>query len=312
MSYNNGSTHDKSMTNSYTIEFANGDSGKSSSRHQSRRKILGSSRAKPPPSKWDDAQKWLTGFSGGGGGGGGGGGAQHKCKPRNSNADDRRLLPSHSQRARDSCSSIEGALDYDCAVAVAVGYSQEEGETKKIDCNELFLKAQNRNPNPVEESVVGVRSVFLRDMGTEMTPIASKEPSRTGTPMRASTPISSRSSTPGRVRQGGAPVSERSGEAAAAMNYGRANGNGWVGRGGGEADCVEKLENSVSLAMEASSNSLESRAMAWDEAERAKYMARCLHSILRSRTVFDSFRIANWINYVMLWSHSVPFGLILC
>nr|CAD1824489.1 unnamed protein product [Ananas comosus var. bracteatus] len=82
-------------------------------------------------------------------------------------------------------------------------------------------------------------------MGTEMTPIASKEPSRTGTPMRASTPISSRSSTPGRVRQGGAP-----------------------------ADCVEKLENSVSLAMEASSNSLESRAMAWDEAERAKYMAR--------------------------------------
>nr|CAD1824488.1 unnamed protein product [Ananas comosus var. bracteatus] len=129
MSYNNGSTHDKSMTNSYTIEFANGDSGKSTSRHQSRRKILGSSRAKPPPSKWDDAQKWLTGFSGGGGGGGGD--AQHKCKPRNSNADDRRLLPSHSQRARDSCSSIEGALDYDCAVAVAVGYSQEEGRLRR-------------------------------------------------------------------------------------------------------------------------------------------------------------------------------------
>ena len=46
------------------------------------------------------------------------------------------------------------------------------------------------------------RSVSMRDMGTEMTPIASQEPSRNGTPIRATTPIrspiSSEPSSPGR------------------------------------------------------------------------------------------------------------------
>ncbi|CAH8392449.1 unnamed protein product [Eruca vesicaria subsp. sativa] len=46
------------------------------------------------------------------------------------------------------------------------------------------------------------RSVSVRDMGTEMTPIASQEPSRNGTLIRATTPIrspvTSAPSTPGR------------------------------------------------------------------------------------------------------------------
>ena len=33
-----------------------------------------------------------------------------------------------------------------------------------------------------------VRSDSMRDMGIEMTPIANQEPSRTGTPLRATTP----------------------------------------------------------------------------------------------------------------------------
>jgi hypothetical protein len=44
-----------------------------------------------------------------------------------------------------------------------------------------------------------VRSVSMRDMGTEMTPIASQEPSRTGTPVRATSPDCSRPTTPRRT-----------------------------------------------------------------------------------------------------------------
>ena len=44
-----------------------------------------------------------------------------------------------------------------------------------------------------------VRSVSMRDMGTEMTPIASQEPSRTGTPVRATSPNCSRPTTPRRT-----------------------------------------------------------------------------------------------------------------
>ncbi|KAM1318169.1 hypothetical protein ACFX13_003465 [Malus domestica] len=53
----------------------------------------------------------------------------------------------------------------------------------------------------MENSTATMRSICLRDMGTYMTPTASQKPSRTTTPIRATTPaarnpISSGSSTP--------------------------------------------------------------------------------------------------------------------
>ncbi|KAI5071433.1 hypothetical protein GOP47_0013684 [Adiantum capillus-veneris] len=56
-----------------------------------------------------------------------------------------------------------------------------------------------------------MRSVSMRDMGTEMTPIASQEPSRTGTPIQATTPlmrspVSSGSSTPRRIAPASSPL----------------------------------------------------------------------------------------------------------
>ncbi|KAK1318091.1 hypothetical protein QJS10_CPB04g01758 [Acorus calamus] len=91
------------------------NSNTNSSRGPPHRAVLG----KPTPSKWDDAQKWLAGL------GSDAGSRQSKAsKPRNSNAEDRRLLaPSLSQKGRDSCSSVEGCVE-DIAFA-----------TKKIDCN---------------------------------------------------------------------------------------------------------------------------------------------------------------------------------
>nr|CAB3476520.1 unnamed protein product [Digitaria exilis] len=227
-----------------------------------------SSRPKPTPSKWDDAQKWLVG--GGRADGIHGGGMANK--PRNSNADDRRLLGSSSQNGRVSCSSVDGALEYNSMVVVTppltppqLGEGDDDmaAETKK-----MMVPPQHEHGHGHGSPVAVIRSVCLRDMGTEMTPIASKEPSRTATPLRASTPvarspISSRSSTPARRRQ--AEVPPPVGVATTAVSSGATTTSEPVV----EEGCAAGEESHVPSA-----NSLESRAVAWDEAERAKFTAR--------------------------------------
>lgn len=252
------------------IESHKGGGERATNQH---RKGLGSV-TKPTPSKWDDAQKWLAGLSRVGGDHGHG-----KNKPRNSNAEDRRLITSAAQKGRDSCASTDEGLE-------VIGFDvpcQEEGETKKIDCGTESIWRINK---PVEDSLPAVRSVCVRDMGTEMTPVASLEPSRTATPIRAGTPsmrspISSRSSTPGRARQGVQPV--ESYPTGVSSLEGRSEG-GWVSR-----ECKDSSEHHENGRVEGEkkASSLESRAMAWDEAERAKYMARLFNipcaALLQSR-----------------------------
>ncbi|XP_020589012.1 uncharacterized protein LOC110030579 isoform X2 [Phalaenopsis equestris] len=259
--------HSSSMEDSASESFES-QNGKSTDKGSHHSKTLGS-RTKPTPSKWDDAQKWLAGFSSGGND------RHSKCKPRNSNAEDRRLLQSASQRGRDSCSSADLGLEEDLALRNCV---QDEGETKKIDCSDLIWRINK----PMENSQIEVKAVSLRDFGTEMTPITSQDPSRTATPIRATTPvltspISSRSSSPGRYRQGGNSFeSFQTGVRNLARKnetvlFGTTSGNGWAVNRDGTAAArkvagdLEQIKNS---------SSLESRAMAWDEAERTKYMAR--------------------------------------
>uniref|UniRef100_A0ACD5ZY51 Uncharacterized protein n=1 Tax=Avena sativa TaxID=4498 RepID=A0ACD5ZY51_AVESA len=259
-------------SSSYTT---NGVAATANGRPQRKSQAAAASRLKPMPSKWDDAQKWLVGMSNGGGadgihgGGGKGGGA---AKPRNSNADDRRLLSSSSQNGRVSCSSVDGGVEYNMVVALApptppqLGEGDDVGETKNVDCGMVLRPLGHGHGHEYGSAM----SVCLRDMGTEMTPIASKEPSRAATPLRATTPVSrspvpSRSSTPGRRRQDELPVGVgvaaagvvRTAEQAAASN---------AVSGGGE---VESDGGRVPRA-----STLESRAAAWDEAERAKFTAR--------------------------------------
>lgn len=222
------------------------------------------SRAKPTPSKWDDAQKWLVGGMSTGRSADGGVHAKH----RNSNADDWRLLSSSSQNGRVSCSSVDGALEYSMvAPPPPPDDSNDAGETKKMDC------MMQGSPAAV------IRSVCLRDMGTEMTPIASKEPSRTATPLRASTPvarspISSRSSTPVRRRPEGSVAIADATEPVANMS------------------CRSDEGGAAAVSRAPDANTLESRAAAWDEAERAKFTARCecLSRWLCSNTLFVLYR----------------------
>lgn len=193
-------------------------------------------RAKPLPSKWDDAQKWLVGRRGADSG--------VHVKHRNSNADDRRLLSSTSQNGRLSCSSVDGALAYSMVTAPSppppLGEGDDAGETKRIDC-------MHGSP------VAVIQSVCLRDMGTEMTPIASKEPSRTSTPLR-------------RRPEGSVGVTTATALGATELVAAPAVAEVSCGSDEGSAAAVSRAPNATAL---------ESRAAAWDEAERAKFTARC-------------------------------------
>lgn len=250
---NNGATQETSVgSNCMSFEFHK-NSGIS-------RTALG----KPTPSKWDDAQKWLVNLSRGEKN-------QAKASPRNSNADDRRLIAPVPKKDYSSGEEGEnvGSNEVD----------QYDMETKNVDCDESVWRISK----PVSSSRSVVRSICVRDMGTEMTPIASQEPSRTATPIRATTPaarspISSGSSTPVRCLNRG--IGLENGQNTANLSETR----GAVGRGSGamrqpsrdgEEGNGQKTTENKTDDRSSKLNPLETRAMAWDEAERAKYMARC-------------------------------------
>ncbi|EXB94977.1 hypothetical protein L484_006742 [Morus notabilis] len=256
--------------NSNRVNGANRVNSSSSSHHH--RTALG----KSTPSKWDDAQKWLVGFSSreklvkGG--------QSKTSKPRNSNADDLRLIASVPQKEQEYYSSEEGDHEEE-----ENGENNDNVETKNVDGQELVWRINkpavlNNNNNGVStgSSTTVVRSICVRDMGTDMTPIASQEPSRTATPLRATTPaarspISSGSSTPVRCQQ------HRSAEGH--QGCGNSSGNGNNNNGSTRRYNAEELSGdckgqSLDQGGNNKLNPLETRAVAWDEAERAKYMAR--------------------------------------
>jgi hypothetical protein len=106
-------------------------------------------KAKPRPSKWDDAHKWLSRAPDDGHG-----------RRRSSGAHDRLLLPSASHKG----SSVGGEVPATDAGGLA------EGDTKRVVDPVRVSGRQRCVP------------LSMRNVGTEMTPAGSKEPSRTNTP----------------------------------------------------------------------------------------------------------------------------------
>lgn len=247
---NNGTTQEVAGGSCMSFEFKSNGLTRSASHH---RTALG----KPTPSKWDDAQKWLVNLSRGEKN-------QTKASPRNSNADDRRLIVPVPKKEYSSGEEEEG----ENGCSGSNGVDQYDVETKTVDCDESVWRINK----PANSCKSVVRSICVRDMGTEMTPIASQEPSRTATPIRATTPaarspICSGTSTPVRSQNGvvglehgqhvvSSPVETR-GEAQVSRDAEGPNG-----------------ENKTDDHHPSKTNPLETRAAAWDEAERAKYMAR--------------------------------------
>ncbi|KAJ0037590.1 hypothetical protein Pint_22570 [Pistacia integerrima] len=260
--------------------------------------------SKPAPSKWDDAQKWIA--------------SPNSNRPRNQVTGVRK-----GGISRQSSTKVLLEVQTDQTLL-------EEPHTKRIDLHldqpKKFVPFEAHsyaNPvlmieNSVAQSAVNLsrhdssvaiqsattfipppstaRSVSMRDMGTEMTPIASQEPSRTGTPVRATTPMrsptSSRPSTPGRTAPAPSPtnplndhldlnneLSEKELQMKTrreimvlGTQLGKMNITAWASKEEEDKDASTSLKN---VAVEQPTKSvIDARAAAWEEAEKAKYMAR--------------------------------------
>ncbi|GFP95565.1 remorin [Phtheirospermum japonicum] len=242
---NNGPTQETTSGGTMGFEFHKNNNALTRSASSHHRTALG----KPTPSKWDDAQKWLVNLSRGEKN-------QERASPRSSNADDRRLIAPVPKKECSSSGEDEGC-------PVSEGVDQFDEETKNVDCDESVWRINK----PLSSSKSVVRSICVRDMGTEMTPIASQEPSRTATPIRATTPaarspISSGPSTPVWGPNGVVVVGiDSNGEDVA------------IPRGNGEPK-GDDVAGSKGEDQSGKENPMETRAVAWDEAERAKYLAR--------------------------------------
>lgn len=269
--------------------------------------------SKPAPSKWDDAQKWIAsptsnrtknGQPHGQGGVGlrkinqfGYGSRQTSMKVV-VEVPDLTLIPfeeSLSQESRATggpklvpwegdpyASTISYNTIENCVKESAINLSQHDSSLSIHSATTII-------PPPST-----ARSVSMRDTGTEMTPIASQEPSRTGTPVRATTPIRSptcsQPSSPGRaslspyhpnnvsdstkreLSEKEMQMKTRREIMLLGTQLGKMNIAAWASKEEEENDASTSLKN---LGQEQQAKSLiETRAAAWEEAEKAKCMAR--------------------------------------
>lgn len=142
----------------------------------------------------------------------------------------------------------------------------------------------------------------MRDMGTEMTPATSQEPSRTATPVGATTPLCSPTSSIPSTSQRGAPapttventtneesqnpmenrkkelsedelkLKTRREIVALGVQLGKMNIAEWASKDG-----QKKKSHAETIAIgELERIEFEKHAAAWEEAEKSKYMARLL------------------------------------
>lgn len=140
----------------------------------------------------------------------------------------------------------------------------------------------------------------MRDMGTEMTPVTSQEPSRTATPIESSTPlrspISSIPSTPRRGAPASTPMDHTTDEesqhanrnrkelseeetklktrreiVALGVQLGKMNIAAWASKAEQEKERSSPETNDAAQLERAE---FEKRAASWEEAEKSKHLAR--------------------------------------
>ncbi|EAY84205.1 hypothetical protein OsI_05585 [Oryza sativa Indica Group] len=267
--------------------------------------------SKPAPSKWDDAQKWIasptTNRPGRAGGvpqrkmektsfGGGRLPATKVVLEATEEIDTKRVDPSQEKREigwqkavnwapPDPYPEVETCAK--SALAEEITVADSAVTFSRHDSSATLQSATTCIPPPPT-----VRSVSMRDMGTEMTPIASQEPSRTGTPVRATSPDCSRPTTPrktigpnaiGAVIGHGECSNVELSEQELQMKtrreimllgtqLGKTNIAAWASKKEEEKDASLSLKG---VPMDQSTQKVtEIRAAAWEEAEKAKYLAR--------------------------------------
>ena len=240
--------------------------------------------SKPAPSKWDDAQKWIA-------------------------------SPTSSNRPKTAAGGQVHVSKKGPGFGRQIPLAAEEPDTKRIDVSQVKKETGQKfvswEVNLIDNSIATevnlsrhdssiatafaqppstARSVSMRDMGTEMTPIASQEPSRNGTPIRATTPIrspiTSEPSSP--ERRQGASASQMSNKELSekelqmktrreimelGTQLGKLNIAAWASKEDEDKDASTSMKNKAA-SLQTSKSVSEARASAWEEAEKAKHMAR--------------------------------------
>lgn len=281
-------------------------------RSQHHRSTLMPPFSKPAPSKWDDAQKWIasptsskhgkggipqlkkTGFMGYGG-------RQYAAASKvilevPEEAATKKMDPNQGRKDTSRKKGASGVQEPYPLVdwgSIAPPMAEES-----VPDHEISLSQHDTSPSTVSKTTMimpptTVKSVSMRDMGTEMTPIASQEPSRNGTPMRATTPtrspISSRPSTPPKTAPpttlmsadsiGDKELSEKELRIrtkreimALGTQLGKMNITAWASKDDEETHA--STSSKMDMAGQQPNSVIEARAAAWEEAEKAKYLAR--------------------------------------
>lgn len=312
LDYDSG--HDVMSVSSSVFEFQKAERG-------ARRVPLGSF-SKPAPSKWDDAQKWIasptsnrpkTGNVGSRKGGNVGYGGWQPSTKVVVEVPDQRVVAFEepdtkridTTQAKLECGGnkfVSWEADHPYPSADSYGkpilmIENSVGESATVNLSRHDSSVAIQSATTFLPPPSTARSVSMRDMGTEMTPIASQEPSRTGTPVRATTPMrsptSSRPSTPSRAAPASSPTDPPNGHPdthkhelsekelqmktrreimVLGTQLGKMNIAAWASKEEEDKDASTSLKN---LAGERPAKSvIETRAAAWEDAEKAKYTAR--------------------------------------
>ncbi|XP_027339764.1 flocculation protein FLO11 [Abrus precatorius] len=178
-----------------------------------------------------------------------------------------------------------------------VGSFPQSKDLKEV--NELGLPSSRSTDD--QTVIPGIRSVAMRDMGTEMTPVPSQEPSRTATPVGSATPLrsptSSMPSTPRRGAPAPTPLDNTTDDdsefpvdnskkhlseeemklktrreiAALGVQLGKMNIAAWANK---EEQEKKKSSPRDTNTREQEKIEFEKRAALWEEAEKSKHTAR--------------------------------------
>ncbi|KAM1401958.1 hypothetical protein ACFX2I_010773 [Malus domestica] len=279
--------------------------------------------SKPAPSKWDDAQKWIASptwnrpkmgqvqMQGGQGvglqkvGSFGYGSGQSSCSTKVvvevpdqkvdifEEPDTKRIDTSQPKTANGGQKCVSWEPD---PYPIADSYGKSVLMVENSVGESAINLSQHDSSTAFHGTTIFIpppstaRSVSMRDMGTEMTPIASQEPSRTGTPVGATTPIRSPNdsspSTPSRAAPTSSPIDQNTNKELSekelqlktrkeimvlGTQLGKMNIAAWASK---EEDKDASASQKTVLEEQPGTSVIETRAAAWEESEKAKYMAR--------------------------------------
>ncbi|GKV36897.1 hypothetical protein SLEP1_g44982 [Rubroshorea leprosula] len=319
---NSSSIHPTRMLEDESLDYDSNASSSSFEFHKGERAVHNTMRSfsRPMSSKWDDAEKWIVNRQN----------VQINYSKKNASYNQANRFPmtnvvrvASESTNFDHRSAVTRAADtkrFDfCQPATQLAIekfsfipagghpisgqyhgrdSLAEQCPQGKDLREVAHRELSCTQSSTEDTAVvpAIRSVCMRDMGTEMTPVTSQEPSRTATPVGATTPIRSPTSSIPSTPRGGLPptpfcdesqhptdngkkelseqelkLKTRKEIVALGVQLGKMNIAAWASK--------DEQEKNKSSAETANMEELErhengKRAAAWEEAEKSKHMAR--------------------------------------